>query len=470
MKLSFQGINSGESGCTVEGVVSTHRTLAFNGNGKLTITADNLKFACAELGIPDDAHTLRRAARAFDLYHSGKVEHVNNHTFKVASQYDRERPYRVQIKQTPYLKAGCYAYCTCQDWMNYSGDQDLPDVNFWCKHSIAALVWLHNNNGRKRIVNECGSQEAKALQDKLNGQRNSQKNNGNSRFNRDSQMQLDITDPFQEAEALDIAQIEGRSNGELAWKLRNGEYCISYRGIMTLAEKHGIEYEVSLHDDTHTVIAKAMNGSERVSGKPILGNANTAIELAKRNAARQLLPLPEILAVEHKAKLTAEFNWQKAKAKCVELVGEANVGIIIHDLTQAGKLRQDNPSHYDRTEWLIIHDACKRDAQVERDPKSVNRWSYNSVVFLERCREVIEKVRTEKKVEANELPPMKTDGKRKVQMDKKLNTWLIEADGTKKVISCREIAEQFDSYEKGIVKRLRAGIDSGADISTVELN
>ena len=64
-----------------------------NGNGKLVLTADNLKFACAELGIPDDAHTLKRAARAFDLYHSGKVEHVNNHTFKVASQYDLKRPY-----------------------------------------------------------------------------------------------------------------------------------------------------------------------------------------------------------------------------------------------------------------------------------------------------------------------------------------------------------------------------------------
>ena len=153
-----------------------------NGNGrKPLVTSDNLKFACAELGIPDDAHTLRRAARAFDLYHSGKVEHVNNHTFKVASQYDRERPYRVQIKQTPYLKAGCYAYCTCQDWMNYSGDQDLPDVNFWCKHSIAALVWLHNNNGngRKRIANECGTEQAKAIQDKLNAQIDSQNNNGN---------------------------------------------------------------------------------------------------------------------------------------------------------------------------------------------------------------------------------------------------------------------------------------------------
>jgi hypothetical protein len=368
--------------------------------------------------------------------------------------------------------------------MNYSGDQDLPDVNFWCKHSIAALVWLHNNgNGNgKRIVNECGSQEAKALQDKLNRQSDSQNNNGNSRQSRDSQMQsrLNRDDPFQEAEALDIDQIEGRRNGELAWKLRSGEYVISYAGVMKLAEKHEISFdEISVNDDT--VIAKAKNLSSRISGKPIYDNANTALELAKRNAARQLLPLAEIKAIEHKAKLNAEFNWQKAKAKCVELVGEANVGIIIHDLTQAGKLRQDNPSHYDRTEWLLIYDACKRDAQVERDPKSLNRWSYNSVVFLEQCKEAIEKVRTHEQVFANEQPlesscvrcvdTTPSTGKRKLQMDKKLRTWLVEADGTKKEISCREICEQFESKTNPrIVTRLRAGIDSGADFSTVELN
>jgi len=457
MKLSFQGIN--------------------NGNGKLTLTADNLKFACQELGIPDDAHTLRRAARAFDLYHSGKVEHVNNHTFKVASQYDLKRPYRVQIKQTPYLKAGCVgesgcttafiAYCTCQDWMNYSGDQDLPDVNFWCKHSIAALVWLHNNNGWVRCKRAMRSTTPST---------DTTPSTGNSRQSRDSQMQLDITDPFQEAEALDIAQIEGRSNGELAWKLRSGEYVISYAGVMKLAAKHEISFdEISVNDNT--VIAKAKNGNERVSGKPIYdnANANTAIELAKRNAARQLLPLPEILAVEKKAQLEAEFDWKKAKSACLKLVPEYNLSILISDLVNAGKLRQDNPSHYDRTEWLLIHDYCKKDAiaQKEMDPegKSLNRWSYNSVVFLEECYKRIDAMRAEKQVEANELPPMKTDGKRKLQMDKKLRTWLVEADGTKKEISCREICEQFENKANpSIVTRLRAGIDSGADISTVELN
>jgi len=575
-------------------------------NGKLVLTADNLKFACHELGIPDDKHTLRRAARAFDLYYSDKVGHVNDHTFKVASQYNRERPYRVQIKQTPHLKALCYAYCTCQDWMNYSGDQDLPDVNFWCKHSIAALVWLHkhsngNGNGSK-ITNECGSEHAKTLQDKMNGQIDSHGNNGNG-AQAPSQIQLDISDPFQQSEQLDIDQIEGRLNGE---------YVISYKGIMTLAEKHNIEYSVSIHDDTNTVIAtggfftadnhQAMNGNSRVSGKEIkrAGSIDTAIELAKRNAARQLLPYAELKAVEKKAQLKAEsarslpiesdFSFKKAYDKCVKLVGgKAQLDCIIYDLVNWGKLRQDNPSHYDRTEWLIIHDACKQDASNDnndggdktpssnepnrykvladapvndnwrerhrectklvgfpetdliirqelnfrysyyknkitdeqwdvvlqecryrwnarqakaefasaqqeyklnhiqwktgydvRSQKYVGRPPKNSNEFLARCKQAIDEVRAEKKsIEANELPLQSADGKRRLQMDKKLRTWLIEADGTKKAISCREICEQFESksptrrpggQNPSIVTRLRAGIDDGADISIVELD
>jgi hypothetical protein len=448
-----------------------------NGNGKLVLTADNLKNACSQLGLPDDAHTLRRAARAFDLYYSGKVEHVNDHTFSVASQYDRnEKPYQVLIKPTKYLPAGGYAYCTCEDWMNYSGDMDVPDVNFWCKHSIAALVWLHNNNGNgtKKVVNECGSNEALELQNKLNVQLDSRNDKGNGAVK--NALSLDLSNPFEESESYDIDQIEGRRNGEVTWKLRNGEVVISYKGIMKLAEKHGIEFSEPTLSDTNTVIVKAsLNGNERVSGKPINGSFETAIELAKRNSARQLLPFPEIKAIEHKAKLNAEFNWQKAKAACLKLVPEYNLSILISDLVNAGKLRQDNPSHYDRTEWLLIHDYCKKDAkaQAEIDPdgKSLNRWSYNSVVFLEECYKRIDAMRAEKQAnEANEQPLESSNGKRKLQMDKKLRTWLIEVDGTKKEISCREIATQYDSYEKGIIKRLRAGIDSGADISTVELN
>ena len=62
---------------------------------------------------------------------------------------------------------------------------------------------------------------------------------------------------------------------------------------------------------------------------------------------------------------------------------------------------------------------------------------------------------------------MDGNGKRKLQMDSKLRTWLIEADGTKKDFSCREICEEFNG---NIVMQLRAGIDSGGDISTVELD
>jgi len=172
-------------------------------------------------------------------------------------------------------------------------------------------------------------------------------------------------------------------------------------------------------------------------------------------------------------------------------VTDDNLSIIIHELVKTGDLRQDNPSHYNRIEWLIIHNACKKDREQSDDndggdnsppssealnPKSLNRWSYrpvwryrtslNSDAFIEKCREAIQEVRDDK-VEANEMPLQKNEGKRKLQMDSKLRTFLIETDLTSKAISCREICEEF---EGSIVTRLRAGIDSGADISTVELD
>ena len=305
-----------------------------------------------------------------------------------------------------------YGYCTCQDWMNNSGDHDYPDVDFWCKHMISASLWLHKN---ERIVNECGSEQAKQLQDKLNGQSDSRENSDDRAQVLSSQ--LDPSDPFQLSELLDIDQIEGRRDDELAWKLQNGEYCISYAGVMKLAEKHRIEFDViQIDEKTDTVIAQAKrNGSSRISGKAINRSVHTAIELAKRNAARQLLPLPEIKAIEKKVQLESEFSWQKAYDKCAKLAGgKAQVDIIINDLVNWGKLRKDNPSHYNRTEWLLIHDYCQKEASITRDPKSVNNWSYNSAVFLERCQEAIGKVRAEKKVEANEQPLEGGNGKEQV--------------------------------------------------------
>ena len=502
---------------------------------------EEIRNTVVSLGLPEHPYFMRRAARAMDLLDTGKVNFVGDDIFRVHSQFD-DTIYHVELNHgTPG--------CTCADHQKNPGvlckhmiaatiyskqsqaitivkTTDGEDGDFWRRCWLLSsafkdtpviaqgnrrTVVYEEHNGRlfcncgvfygdcehkqlviktvtnelKRIVNECGSNEAQALQDKFNGQHSdSQKNNGNGatggfvtadNHQQAPEQQLDLSDPFQQSEQLDIDQIEGRLNGELVHQLSNGEYVISYKGIMTLAEKHNIEYSVSIHDDTNTVIAKAMNGNERVSGKEIkrAGSIDTAMELAKRNAARQLLPLPEIKAIEKKAKLNAEFSWQKAYDKCVKLVGgKAQLDCIIYDLVNWGKLRQDNPSHYNRTEWLLIHEYCQKETSVERDPGSTNNWSYNSAVFIDRCKEAIEQVRDEKKsIEANEQPLEGYNGKPQIQMDKKLNTWLIEADGTKKEISCREICEQFENKTNPrIVTRLRAGIDNGADISTVELD
>ena len=496
----------------------------------LGFSQQEIKGTLAELNLPEHSYYMRRAARALDIVNQDKVHALSDDVFRVDSQWD-DKHYHVELN---HGNPGC----TCPDHQKNTGAT--------CKHMIASMLYAQKQaqeaitiikttdgnegdywrqswliaQGTRRIVvyeerdrrlfctcgasygdckhkqlviktvtkelkvaNECGSKEAKALQDKMNeklhGQHSDSRNNGNGAKQAPSQQpQLDLSNPFQQSEQLDIDQIEGRSNGELVHKLSNGKFVISYKGIMKLSEKHHITFETAKHSETSTVIAQGRCGrNERVSGKPINGNANTAIELAKRNAARQLLPLGEIKAMEKKAQLEATFDWQKAKTKCVELVTDFNLDIIIHELVQDNKLRMDSLSGYSRTEWLVIHKACQEDAtnndggdnsppSPTLDPKSVNNWSYNSPEFISKCRDAIQKVRDDK-VEANEMPLQKPEGKRKLQMDSKLRTFLIETDLTSKAISCREICEEF---EGSIVTRLRAGIDSGADISTVELD
>ena len=484
------------------------------------------------------------------------------------------------------------------------------------------------DNTAMRIENECGTPEAKLLQEKLNGSNGTA---GESQPSTDHQ--LDVTNPFEECEQRDIDQIEGRSNGDLAYKLSNGEYVISYRGIMKLADKHNVTFEASRHDETHTVIAYGRCGNNsRISGKPANGYSTTAIELAKRNAARMLIPLPEIKALQCKAKLEAEFSWQVAKRKCLEIVPDFTFDILLNDLVRDGKLEQKHSSDYSRKEWLLIFDACKRDVEtnghddddgagntassdkftecreaakdftrfswlkgdmlnsgelsgdwtdddfdklkeaceidaslfgkelghweIDLQPNANQPWRYkrrywfwllpmsrrcfwcaetegimpDTVIewgryevktslclrcsekvgdgelskerlvekfdeiyrayggvgsstaifpddtetvpsteseFVERCKQAEAEVEDTIDDNSDDDAPTNGDGKRKLQMDKKLRTWLVEADGTKTEISCREICEQFAGR---FVTQLRAGIDSGGDISTVELD
>ena len=662
---------------------------------KTQFTQAEINSTAVSLGIPTIPFFQRRIARAYDLVETNKVNEVSREDgfYRVHSQYN-DKIYTVEVNHGN-------PHCTCPD-----GERTI-----FCKHSIASMLvaleakpnklvvyddtfdkrngkrhskygrWIVNDykarkgyvvyrdehdklhcacgkkncrhckairkvtDGGKRIENECGTSEAKSLQDKLNG------NNGTGDTKSPSPHQLDTNDPFQESELLDIAQIEGRSNGDLVHVLSNGEYIISYNGIMKLAEQHGMTFEASRHDETHTVIAYGRCGSNsRASGKPINGSEMTALELAKRNTARQLLPLPEIKALEHKVKLEVErgairlkkrkpsapFNWQVAKRKCLEIVPDFTFDILIDDLIKAGTLRQAHSSDYSRREWILIFDACRKDSETNghddkvnstraipdsndggdntpsseqqvscaicsrtlTNPESVRlqvgpicrekigikgeahlhgniiseellqaselysdealrkriikacltldaplpvkvlNWLGNEYFsyrnrpilyyicaagqlnrldthrrklrhvivtrdtpeteldahalaqmvvdvaeedahssatreeplgtmdeFVERCKQAEAEV--EDTVEDVDDTPINGDGKRKIQMNKKLNTWLVEPDGTKTEISCREICEQFNG---NIVMQLRSGIDSGGDISTVELD
>ena len=652
---------------------------------KSTISQEQISQTAVRLGIPDVAFTHRRIARAFDLFETSKVNELSHDEgfYRVHSQYD-DKIYTVEVNHGN-------PSCSCPDgaktvyckhmiaslMMAFEQEQKAPVLTVkemahnerikaswvvtdgneyttvWqdlngkvccvcgayykgdCIHKQLVREFCNAGNGSK-MVNECGSETAKALQEKLNG------NNGTGDIKSPSH-NLDVSNPFEESEQLDIDQIEGRSNGDLVHKLSNGKYIISYHGIMALAEQHDVTFiRHTVKSDAKrdgTVVAHARLGNNtRASGKPMNGSFITAVELAKRNAARQLLPLPEIKAVERKAQLEAEFDWQKAKAKCLELLPEANLNILINDLVNDGTLAQKHPSDYSRKEWRLIYNTCGEDAKTNGDGANTplptdkfaeckavakhdiryswlkdamlkegvvsdnwtdadiaklkeaceidaslfgkelghwtveiqpnkgkwayqRRWSFWLTPMSKRCfwcgksrtesiqpdtcihwgryeikaslcLECSEKVGNgeldkdrlvqkfgevyrayggvgsstaifpddtheggvapsepgaevpdnvdefiakckEMESEVDDPAPMVEDaqmdgdGKRKLVMDKKLMTWLVEVDGTKTEISCREICEQFDGK---IVMQLRSGIDAGGDISTVELD
>jgi len=116
-------------------------------------------------------------------------------------------------------------------------------------------------------------------------------------------------------------------------------------------------------------------------------------------------PLPKLPIIP-------SFSWEVAYHKCCEVVGaglsrnvskptKAIVDIIIDDLVNWGKLRKAKKSEYDRAEWIIVYDWCKKEANTPRDPKSLNQWSYNSAVFLARGDEAIAEMREKRAVEAS---------------------------------------------------------------------
>jgi len=303
---------------------------------KLGFSQQEIINTAKSLGLPSDGFVQRRVARAIDILDSNKVSRIDDGIFRVSSQYDVAKSYIVNLngdwgcdcpdhqKHTGdsckhmiasmiFATGGSF---TADDHQKHEAKsliiKDVTEykknvrrawfiidgkrrINLWqdlngklccncgayydgdCKHKKVIREYLNNDGGNgSKITNECGSEKAKAIQEKLNGQLNSRQDNGNGATggfvtadnHQQAPSQLDITDPFQQSEQLDIDQIEGRSNGELVHRLSNGEYVISYKGIMKLSEKHDIEFELATHDDTNTIIAKGRrNGRESVESR-----------------------------------------------------------------------------------------------------------------------------------------------------------------------------------------------------------
>jgi hypothetical protein len=114
-----------------------------------------------------------------------------------------------------------------------------------------------------------------------------------------------------------------------------------------------------------------------------------------------LEPLPALAKHADRPELPS-FSFKVAYKKCCEVVGKkAIVDIIINDLVNWGKLRKASLGEYNRADWILIYDWCKKEASMPKDPKSLNRWSYNSAVFIARGDEAIAEMREKRTVEAS---------------------------------------------------------------------
>jgi len=374
---------------------------------KLVFSQPEIKGTLAELNLPEHSYYMRRAARALDIVNQDKVHFLGEDVFRVDSQFDAKF-YHVELNHgnpgcscedfkkngvmckhmiaaTIYNKESQANQLTIYDdtanshlgrgrWIvtdpkarakfiiyrDGKGNLHCPCNRKDCEHRKAIREYDGGGDGRGRVVeNECGSETAKELQRKLNGQSDSQGNNGNGAHQAPSQDNIDKSSiPFLEADAMDTQQFFNGNNGN-AHRLSNGEYVISIKGIEKLSEKYGITTKpLKDYPKDGYVTVEAFRPDTKNSCKSTqmyVDGFEIAEAKAKRNSCRMLIPIADIRAVEKKYQLECEFSWEAAYEKCAQIAGgKPQCDIFITELIEKGKLPKKSPSEMNRKDYLIL--------------------------------------------------------------------------------------------------------------------
>jgi hypothetical protein len=97
---------------------------------KQLIPLYEVKETTISLGLKPNHANFRRVARGLSMMRH--VEEVDNHTFKVKSQWYDNVSYTVSLGETPS--------CQCEDWKRHAS-QNNGRVNFLCKHILASMLF-----------------------------------------------------------------------------------------------------------------------------------------------------------------------------------------------------------------------------------------------------------------------------------------------------------------------------------------
>jgi len=478
-------------------------------------TIKELDQTAVMLGLPEGHSFIRRRiSRAYDLLNSNKVTEITDGIFRVRSQYEPEKSYIVNLNHGD-------PYCNCPD-----GERTL-----FCKHRIASLLYLAVpeigtvrakalTNDASRLMDERSEPKDEAPDLLGGGERSEPKGESSLLWDRREEAQkpkakVREAKRFSEAKLLNEVNTVGERSEQndntpsSSWQklmecrraaLNEARFDwirsdLAYEGVIPERQldwqnehyetvKQACAFDKSLFNESigdYWTIQKEYNWGRYVYDRRyrfwLIDNETNDLrqrcfwcEKPKGEAAQlcdELIPFfgyevktsicRDCLEVTDDEMLTAklrELYYQKPNAIKGDGLPKTAEEFWKRCLEAIEQVRAKK--HYAKDDFIA---ECKRlDAEVVTE---VLDNATSGFVILR-------KLRTDNHSE--DVKASNNSGKRKVQMDKKLNTWIIEADGTKKAISCREIAEQFDSYENGIIKRLRMGIDSGADISTIELD
>lgn len=377
------------------------------------------------------------------MLNSNKVTEITDGIFRVRSQYEPEKSYIVNLNHgDPYppFKGGQGGCCNCPD-----GERTL-----FCKHRIASLLYLAAPR-IGTVLSYALTNDAERLMDARSEQND---NTPSSSWQKLMECRR---------EALNESRFDW-IRSDLAHEGVIEEHQLDWQNEHYETVKQACAFDKSLFNKSigdYWTIQKEYNWGGYVYSRRyrfwLIDNETKDLrqrcfwcEKPKGSAAQLCDELIPFERYEVKTSICRD---------CLEVTDDEMLTAKLRELyyqkpnaINTDGLPKPAEEFWKRVRFANLNQRLMVNQKLSQVSASKPRFIGDE--FVEKCKVLSNEVESnDNSIEAAELPPMNGGGKRKVQMDKKLNTWIIEADGTKKEISCREICETFN--DGSIITRLR---------------